>query len=338
MSAGKGPDYLAPFRIWRWRQKKVVAFLAVLWLATYGCMLLFYDNEPISSIAARTERVLVRIINDDLGTIPLAGFKPISDDPFSTDQASVCASSGTFTPAVGSIVEFVRIADGDMRISIFPPGGNDAVASESGSVTASPASGATHFVSAGCEEEGRASRFTVWGPVALGDDIRASVTGAGPQSALLLEGSVEVSARSSDLFGFIPQTLYHVSTIELPTASRVSEVGPDDMPAGALWAGYVAFRKDQDALEFRAQTEARNLKIYLPGQEAGAEQIRIGLMMPLFQDPYLIVVQILFAAFFLVFEKFIAFLKYFSSGDCDRSTRPPTGSGKTAPRRTGKSG
>ena len=290
------------------RRKTGVVLVALAWLLSTLALVVFYDKAPINSVTATTERVLVRVASPTQSTLSLAGLSILSDDPFAGEGAARCMA-GTLIPAPDAIIEIVRIGSAPMRVSIRGDAESaGAVEFEGGRRETLPA--AAHLVAnLACGAPG-VVRVPIWGAVSLGDDMRG---GAGDPGALLLDGEISVSARSISLGGLLPRTLYHVTTLPIPVGSRVSETGADNAPAGTLWAGFVEIDPAGRAMQFRAQTEARNLKIFIPGQDvADDHSLRVGLFVPLFEDPYLLPLQVVFASFLILLQASIQTAEFLS--------------------------
>ena len=290
-------------------QRALVSTAILVWIVIVCFILLFHDKAPVNDVKATTERVQVRVVNPSTAAFSIAGYRMFDDSPFAAVAEGACGE-GVFTPSPGAVIEYVRIGDGPLRISVRPAGPGQR-AGGTGTGDGLPA-GAVHFIAADACGGLRARRLPVWGAVALGDDLRGTA-GTDTASALLLEGEISVSARSVTLFGLLPPTLYHVTTVRLPTGSRVSEVGADEAPDGALWAGYVSLAEAGRGLEFRAVTDARNLKLFLPGQGGVGDQLRIGLLIPVFQDPYLVFLQILLGSVLVASQALATLVDFFGA-------------------------
>lgn len=280
--------------------KRLVSALALLWLLSITLVLIFHDPRPVNTIEAVTERVSQRVVQPGLSAFSLHGHGLISDDPFAETPVSECLD-GLFTPVAGAVVDYQRGLDGVLRISVTPPSG----ALSAGHAEMPLPQGPLHFIALpACDAAQAPRRLPLWGAAILGDDLRAA-TGSSQSAALLIGGEIRISARSISLFGVLPPSLYHIDTIPLPPGSRVSESGISSPPRGTLWAGFVEITPDAPALRLHAVTDARNLMLYLPGQGVSAQSLRLGLLVPVFQDPYLLMVQIILASMLIVWQALI---------------------------------
>jgi hypothetical protein len=291
----------------RWRRQTVIAAM-LLRVAAFApvvaaCLyfLIFHPAPPaIAVIQATTEEISFVVSAPEMAQIRLNGFS-LSYESVSND-APTCLT-GVLIPEPGTKVTYRRFGKGPVSIVYEQPGERKPAVSFASAIGNVPteahrapwvrlnsrygADGEPN--NSGCD--GKAlTRLPISGPAELGTEIRPVASGEEPSSGLLIEGTVNIFAKTIELNPFreMVPLIYPASTssITLPAGAKVMEYGSMRQP----WFGFVDSDIDR-ALRVKLTTPAIRLAILRPGVGPSPDVLSISLFTELWNDPMLIFVQ-----------------------------------------------
>jgi hypothetical protein len=336
-----------------WRQRtpplvfalRLMAFVPIMLGCAY--LLLWLPPAPaIAVIAATLEAVSFEAVVPEMAQIRLQGFSVAVEAPVNggnlgfrdttlTPAASrkpICLA-GLLLPEPGSRVTYKRFGTGPVSVTIERNDGRPAARFELAKGDAPPAVRQASWIhleaqttsddsdddkkkpaGPSCDGDPE-TRLPIYGIADLGTEIRPSGTGSEQSAGLLIEGTLDIFARTIELSALSESAprLYPAATgqIALPPGSRITEyVKPGQ--ARQPWVGFVEADADK-ALEAKVTTPAMRLAIVRPGLGLAPEVISIGLFTQLTNDPVLMMAQVAAAFLFATFEILGSIVGFFSN-------------------------
>jgi hypothetical protein len=259
-------------------------------------LLLWALPEPDTFVVleARSESVEYRVSNPSQAAFNIAGVTLLAEDE---GEERACLR-GLVQPPLQARVRYLRRGDGAVITSIEPVHAQpsristpDTTFALGGDIALLPQADCEHPTTA---------RFPVWGPVEIGEQLRAATLGAEPPY-ILLAGTVTVYGRSLSLPLLSPRSgLYHVSTMDLPAGARL--LTDASVPDGRdQWWGMV-LADGERGLRTTLSTEAARVLLFPPGSRARPDVIEVGLFAQATGDPAIVALQALLLALFAVYQ------------------------------------
>jgi hypothetical protein len=252
-------------------------------------------NEVYVTISAHTEYLQFTVEDSEIARFGFKQAKVSTANSFDPPRIKADCKPGIFTPAVGSVVTYRYQPDGTVLATAdaqnnAPSGWLSIAGSEMEPMDE------TTFVDlsrSGCTDQTTDQtipKLPVWGPAEIGQELRAA-EGFNSRPLLLLSGTLSMYARAVPFLGtYGERTLFPVSSIELPTGSRLSEtpkVGDNGEPvAFHRWWG-VVYVGPGEASSFTAElaTFAPSLTLLHPGSDRGGDIISAGVFTRFVGDP-----------------------------------------------------
>jgi hypothetical protein len=302
----------------------LVSSLVVLVWVAIASMVVFSEPELFISINARAGTVAFDVGNPDLATIPIAGMKAIDANPFGNMAAGTCRS-GLLVPSAGVRIGYWASPDGivitlksgdDTSVGTFVDQAVSDIEQLPGDVLLTPT---------GCPPVARGA-YPIWGPGQIGEEQRPARIDSPGAEGLLFSGAISIYASSvrKQWFG-LAETLYRVEPMTIPPGARIGDLSQTG--SRPSWFG-VARSNPQDwqTLMVDVTTRQRDIQMILPGDRLQGETIRIGAVVPLFEDPFLRRLQILLAATLALAQTLLAAVRSKETDDPvarDPSDQPP---------------
>ncbi len=266
--------------------------IAITLLTTLGFSALG-GPQTLTVVQAHSEYVRYRVFNANLASFLTDGMRiGLADD---ASLEGLCAS-GTLTPQVDSVVEYIRQARSALIVTISAGGTLGTGATFAGMISL--------VADTTCPGKPPAT-LPVWGPGQVGDTFTVRSEGIGP---MLLSGTLEVFGRTIDL-GWLGSggALYAASSqpMTIPPGgwiwSNGAERGDAQVPPEeSAFFGYVNSAADT-GLDVRLTTETPLLQIIAPGGRLEPSRVEIGLFAQALSDPNILRAQLSLLIFFLLF-------------------------------------
>ena len=337
-------------------KSRIHIIASYLRLAAYvpvvAAFLFFIIAHPTASaiafIQARTEAISYTVVTPQLAQVRLTGFSVAYERPVTNlfqkipqgTTTPICLS-GLLVPNRGTIVTYERFKDGPVDIT-FVSSKEDVPAvsfdSAAGDVPDEakrspwirlngPRVAVAGQTSVRCLGE-VPSRLPIFGPLELGEDLRPMAAGDEPSSGVLIEGTMNVFAKSLafGLLGGDDRSIYpaSASTIALPAGSRITEYASEDQTRQP-WTGFILTNENK-ALNVRVTTPSGKLAIFLPGGGLKPEVLSISLFTELLNYPTLIYIQAIVAILFSALHGISSALSFFAKGvEADERTTRAVG-------------
>ena len=160
----------------------------------------------------------------------------------------------------------------------------------------------------------------VYGHAEIGSEIRPSGLSGQRASGTLLDGTLDIFARTIPLQLFKGKArLYPATdTITIPGGSRITLSGPEEQQRP--WAGFaMPDVSNTYGLDVRLTTEAKNIVLVRPGVGLEPEVFSVGLFTQLTNDPILMSAQLVVAFLLSAFEMVAAGLRVVRGAKSRRS-------------------
>jgi hypothetical protein len=210
------------------------------------------------------------------------------------ESGSSCGH-GLFTPERDTRIEYGRIGNGPVEITILPPDTESGRVPHGGAVgLLEPTGGGRvrydHAVAMqqdeACEREIGATdrdhwqpaRLPIWGEAEIGRDFQPASGADGSAPSVLIDGKLDISSHA-----IVTHSLYEVTSLTLPVGARL-QTAP---PGGALWWGVVYTDPEKTALVASLATEASSLALFRPNQ-TGPDYLSASTLAQLMEDPTVI--------------------------------------------------
>ncbi len=285
---------------------------------------------PVPSIAVLTatvESMTYRVVVPEMARVSMRGYAlsfeaPIADLGFGADRTvksqtttkALCLE-GLITPAEGSLVTYERFGGNPIAIEIRRNDGKPVGTLDVSKGTLPEAARKASWVRLQAKDDddeksplnctGNAmTRMPVYGIADIGSEIRPLSAGEKPSFGTLLEGTMDIFARTIDLRALNREPRIYPATqiaITVPPGSKLTVSDPNEREKP--WVGF-AMPDDVNGigLSVRVTTEAKNITIVRPGAGATPEVLSVGLFTQLSNDPVLIGLQVSCALLFATFE------------------------------------
>jgi hypothetical protein len=317
--------FLKPFKwsiwerlwtIWKHLKSELELFL---WLApvviTMFILLVFWrarNVHGVSRVSAQTELISFTVINPEVVNIPVRGVRISSG---SSQIVGKCIS-GSLSPVLNAQVAYGRSGWGPLIIrvgftdhadtstaALFTAWGQDRR-------IALPSPVELVF-DPGCKLPDKDDEhidlskspapynLPVFGRAVIGSESHPMANDY-PEPATLITAKVTVSARATPLI--FPGALYQVDTFDLPVGSRIdarldagglraaaTNGNPEDVEAGANWAGIVYLDLSKPGLSVEVETDTTSLRIIRPNS-AAPDIVRVTGVKEVFEDPGLLII------------------------------------------------
>jgi hypothetical protein len=282
-------------------------------------------TQSFSQISALTERVSFKVTQPNLASIPVRCFRMAT---MNSNPNGECLD-GVIRPNINVDVRYGRVGYGSLSITLVPnTDDKDAILASyepenGGQVIA--LQGTTYleldercggdssgYSSPNSDASSMLPALPIWGKVSLGSEF-TGISSSNPQPRLLLEGKIDVSARSIE---FLPSilnlrsTLYPITSLDLPVASRL-ETFPEirnQLPTHnrnaenkssmiANWWGIAYIEQGKPAIRVEIATDTQKLALYRPNRHE-ADVIEVTILNQVFEDPNLIKLYKIFVVLF----------------------------------------
>jgi hypothetical protein len=253
------------------------------------------DPDTFVVLEARSESVEFQVSNPLQAAFDVAG---VSLLPEEEGEERDCLRALVQPPAQAR-VRYLRRGD-DAVITTVEPTADEASRISTPDGTFELSGAFALLPQADCAQP-TTGRFPVWGPVEIGEQLRAAASVGEEPPYVLLSGTLTVYGRSFSLPLIRPRSgLYHVSTIELPGGARL--LTDSSVPDGRdQWWGMV-LADDEDGLRTTLSTEASRVQLFPPGSRATPDVIEVGLFAQATGDPAIVALQALFLALFAIYQ------------------------------------
>ena len=311
-----------------------------------GIFYLLVLMPPVPSIAVLTatvESMTYRVVVPDMARVSLRGYAlsyeaTVGDLGFGSDRTvksqtttkALCLE-GLITPTEGALVTYERFGGDPLAIEIRRSDGKPVGTMEITKGVLPEAARKASWLRLQAKDDdddksplncsGNAmTRMPVYGIADIGSEIRPLSAGEKPSFGTLLEGSMDIFARTIDLRAWNKEPRIYPATsssITIPPGSKVTVNDPDEREKP--WVGF-AMPDDVNGvgLSVRLTTEAKNIAIVRPGAGATPEVLAVGLFTQLSNDPLLIGLQVTIALLFATFEMLGSAVMWFRSGTSKR--------------------
>ena len=290
---GRSKSFLKRCYDWRSQAGKRRWVLTVL-LCLYGFALLWLlqGAKVVLSADLHTEQVRFVVADPSQAAFFIDGLVAA---PLGNEQHGPCLT-GSFRPAKGAEVTYGRRGDGPVEVTILParvpgepaekPAGRYLPSGGGQPVTFS---GATYMAGDAACRHPETAQFPIWGNVAVGLELRPQAGADRPEPGLLIDGKIDVAARSR-----FSGTLYAVTTMQVPVGARLqTDDGSDDAELSAgtrsqaksgIWWGIAYVDSYRTGLVVELGTEAPKIALYRPNQTR-ADVIEASGLTQLTEDP-----------------------------------------------------
>jgi hypothetical protein len=250
-----------------------MASLAVMACLTLLAIVSLEVPRTLLYLSARTEWVEVQVIDPKRSALWLPR-------AFHPDTKS-CVERVFVTPAVGSVVRYVRPRGSSLRVIVEAAAGTT-VSHGDGPARRLDEAGLLRYQvirsGADCSTQDRV-RLPAHGHLVVGQALAVQPSAMDEPSNLLISGKLQVFGRAItrllwlrlDAPPFVAGALYPVNELQLPGGTVVQRALAEDRQADpaaelAAWSGFVDMN-DADpsqALDIEATSNARSVAIYLP--------------------------------------------------------------------------
>lgn len=295
-------------------------------------LLMFLPAAPaIAVIQATVESMSFEVAVPEMAQMPLKGFALSYEAPAAqsnlgfTSKAAVSPTqrrplclAGIIAPEPGSRVTYKRFGSGPLSVVIERSDGKPVATFDivSGTLPASARDASWIRLEGNVDSEDEEktkrncdgetpTRLPVYGVAEIGSEIRPVGKGAEPSAGLLLEGTIDIFARTLELSALRDPAprIYPAGSgsITIPPGARVVEYAPGSVTRQP-WVGFVQALEDDTGLKAKVTTPAMRLALIRPGIGLEPEVLSIGLFTQLANDPALISAQIVAAFFFSLFQ------------------------------------
>ena len=313
-----------------------------------GILYLLILMPPVPSIAVLTatvESMNFKVIVPEMARISLRGYAlsyetPVADLGFGnrtltsqTTTKALCLE-GLVTPATGTRITYERFDGDPIAIEIRRDDGKPVGTLDITKGTLPNAARTASWLRLVAKDDddtkspltcdGNAmTRMPIYGTADIGSEIRPLSAGEKPSFGTLLDGTMDIFARTIDLRALNREPRIYPATsssITIPPGSKVtvSDVDEREKP----WVGFaMPDNVNGIGLSVRLTTEAKNITLVRPGIGTTPEVISVGLFTQLFNDPLLIGAQVIIALLFAVFEMLGSAATWFRSRA--PNARPP---------------
>ncbi|MFN3890354.1 MAG: hypothetical protein ACK4MV_08150 [Beijerinckiaceae bacterium] len=343
----------------------IAAFGPIMAGAIY--LLIFLPAAPaIAVIQATVESVSFDVAAPEMAQLPLKGFALSFETPaaqgnlgFTNATASsptarrpLCLT-GILVPEPGTRVTYKRFGSNPVSVVIERRDGKPAAVFDidSGALPQAARQASWIRLDGNVDSEDEAetkrncpgdtpTRLPVYGVAEIGGELRPASRGDEPSSGLLLEGTIDIFARTLELSALADAAprIYPAAggTITIPPGARIREYRGETQQRQP-WVGFVQINEDEQALRARVTTPAMRIALLRPGVGMEPEVLSIGLFTQLANDPALISAQIAAAFLFSIFHILSAVLAWLANrrenrGRADDASRQEnlTASGSSA--------
>ena len=159
------------------------------------------------------------------------------------------------------------------------------------------------------------TRLPIYGIADVGSEIRPASAGEKASFGTLLDGTLDIFARTIDLRALNREPRIYPATsssITIPPGSKVTVSDPVERQHP--WVGFaMPDVTNSVGLDVRLTTEAKDITIVRPGVGITPEVLSIGLFTQLGNDPLLVSAQVMVALLFSLFEMLGSGMTFFRS-------------------------
>jgi len=253
--------------------------------------------DPVvrSVLRAETEFLRVTVANPAVAGFRVGRMRAIPD----AAGTGPCIA-GLLTPAAGMEVSLLRVGTGSLVIRLGLPETtavepDDAATPELmvGTITSAddvPAAlrGPHRFVDDAACPQAPTARLAIHGDAEFGREMGLARPTREVAEGYLSEGSLSIFVHSVDsLLGIfrLPSRIYQVQQIAVPAGARLSAMQGPRQPGNPVWWGIARVDPARAGMSIEASTQARNIRLVVPGSESGGSTFRIGDFFHLAEDP-----------------------------------------------------
>lgn len=319
-------------------------FIALLPIVV-GCFYVLFLLPPVPSIVVLTstvESMSYRVVIPEMARISMRGYAlsfeaPVNDLGFGGDRTvksqtttkALCLE-GLVTPALGTQVTYERFADNPIAVEFRRDDGKPAGTFEvtKGALPdAAKKASWLRLVAKDDDDDDKSpltctttpmTRLPVYGIADIGSEIRSLSAGEKASFGTLLDGTIDIFARTIDLRAWNKEPRIYPATsssITVPPGSKITVSDPNERQKP--WVGFVMPDVTNGVgLDVRVTTEAKDITLVRPGIGITPEVLSVGLFTQLVNDPTLIAAQVVMALLFAAFEMLGSAASWF------RSVRP----------------
>jgi len=275
---------------------------------------LLYRCLPTPSVRlvlhASTEVVRFQVANPDQAAFRVAGMRAFSEDSGTGD----CVT-GVIQPAIGVTVNYSITTTGRPAIGLSPsPTGTTQTVAQYSDDTdqARPLDGFHRIVFDESCKGNSPQRFPIVGNAEFGREYSAPTATQDPMRGALTDARLTIYGQSLHLsVPFFTQSIYEWKKIDVPGGSRLGAISDADDGAGPIWRGLAQFEFDKDknsaSYSIDASTNARGVRLTMPGVPDRDSQIVFGRFSQLTSDPNLIAAQLYLGGLIWLIVKFFEF-------------------------------
>jgi hypothetical protein len=317
---------------------RLIAFVPIV----AGCVYLLFLMPPVPSIAVLTatvETMTFRVIVPEMARLSVRGYAmsyeaPVTDLGFGADRTVKSATTskslcleGLVTPAPGTQVTYERFGGDPIAIEMRRDDGKPIGTFEiSKGVMPDVARKAAwiRLVAKADDDDSKGAftcpgtsmtRLPIYGIADVGSEIRPASAGEKASFGTLLDGTLDIFARTIDLRALNREPRIYPATsssITIPPGSKVTVSDPVERQHP--WVGFaMPDATNSVGLDVRLTTEAKDITIVRPGVGITPEVLSIGLFTQLGNDPLLVSAQVMVALLFSLFEMLGSGLTFFRS-------------------------
>jgi hypothetical protein len=258
---------------------------------------------------ASTEVVRFQVANPDLAAFRVAGMRAFAEDSSTGD----CVT-GVVQPAIGVTVSYAITTTGKPVVGLSLPVGaaTQPVAQYSDSDDrVRPLNGFHRIVADdGCPGN-PPQRFPILGNAEFGREYSAPTATADPMQGVLSNAKLTIYGQSLRFEPLSYPSIYEWKKIDVPGGARLGAISDTGDGAEPVWRGLARFGFDKDisraSYSIDASTNARGIRLTIPGVEDQDSQIVFDKFSPLTSDPNWIALQLYVGIGIWLIVKFFEF-------------------------------
>jgi hypothetical protein len=286
--------------------------LSVPVVIALGALLYWWLPTPNVRLVLRASTAVVRfqVANPDQAAFRVAGMRAFAEDSGTGD-----CLAGVIQPAIGATVNYAVTTTGRPVIGLSPSSTatTQTVAQYSDDTDqARPLDGFHRIVFDDSCKGNLPQRFPIVGNAEFGREYSAPTVTQDPMRGALTDAKVTIYGQSLHLSApFFNRSIYLWKEIDVPGGSRLGAISDADDGAGPIWRGLARFDFDKDknsaSYSIDASTNARGVRLTMPGAQEQDSQIVFGRFSQLTSDPNLIAAQLYLGGLIWLISQFFGF-------------------------------